>query len=187
MKPFIKIIGRIPCRKCYSTSLTVYLKGFVSTEGIVRSAKKETEQCWQCLWGPEIETLSPEKIKKVETKFTNEMKIKDMYIVKATRVIGDEKWNWIVWTGNWEGDIMNEFTRDMSNACKIEKMAGEDIVNESGMHLDRSGDKAKLFIREDCISGMEATLEAYQEYFKPFVRVSEDKIKALQDAFADAE
>lgn len=192
MKPFAQKIGRIECPRCHSTNLNVVIKGMIRKNGQTKTAIREIEECSLCHY-TEVNTLSPEQMQKVDNQTTNTMKAKDMYQIRATRTIGAEKWHWIKWLGRWEGEAMGELTREIGEACKtFESIQSDGEMTEvpvAGMHLDRSGEKAMLLIRDDRIQAFEEVIESplFQDAFQPFARVSEDKIAALRDAFKDAE
>lgn len=194
MKPYARKIGRIECPQCHSANLDIVIKGMIGTVG-VESAIRETEECPICHYR-ERKTLSPENLLKVdETNNTEMLKAKNMYKIQATRKLPDgETWNWIKWNGQWDGEAMGELTRAISEACKgtraVPNEDGEmEDVQESGMLLDRSGEKAMLLIRSDFMPNFEEVLDLpmFQDSFTPFARVSDDKIAQLRDAFKDAE
>lgn len=193
MKPFAKKLERIPCPRCGEANVDVFLKGTANEVGRVAKVLRTIGPCSICHYASSDE-LDADKLEKVETNSPAIMKNKSMYKIQATRTIAEEQWHWIKWTGSWDDGVMGELTKAINEACKTSStIKGEDgeteEVVESGMYLDRSGEKAMLLIRDDCLSSFEDVLDTpiFQDAFHPFARVSEEKIEALRKAFGDAE
>lgn len=190
MKPFASKIDRIPCPRCGASKLDVVIKGMISSEGKITKAIKQTSNCDVCRRPTQIEELTQEQIKKVETNQPKTMQAKDMYVIKATRKIGDETWHWVKWTGSWDGDAIGELTRAIGDACQTVKLMGEDEVPQVGMQFVQPDGKGKrMLILDECLPAFEdvITTPIFQENFKPFARISDEKIEKLKGAFDDVE
>lgn len=183
MKAFLRKTNPEKCRCGADRDATV--KGSVYDDGRVKKVLKEIAPCAECGDPQQVQELTAGDIGKVEENHstTKMFTAKEMYYVKEKKSVGDELFSWclIKWKGKWELEDLKAFTGRIMSSLNIPADEDDGTAADYGAVFSR--ETKQFFVREDKIDLFEGILADYTGRMQPFDRVSDEKVKALEEAF----